>query len=55
MGEGMICSRLYFDGIAQVDQFDSAEGTMLIQIDHNVVGLDICCPISEMMRETESS
>ncbi len=44
MSEGMVCSRLYSDRITQVDQFDSAEFTMLVEIDNNVVGFDICSP-----------
>jgi len=42
MGKGMVCSRLYSDGITQVDQFDPAECTMLVEIDDNVVGFYVC-------------
>lgn len=40
----MMCSRLYSDGIAQVDQFDPAERIMLVEIDENVVGFYVCSP-----------
>ncbi len=44
MSEGMARSRLYSDRITQVNQFDPAECTILIEIDNNVVGFDICSP-----------
>ena len=44
MSEGMVCSRLYLNGITQVDQFDPAECTLLVEIDNNVVGFNVCSP-----------
>jgi len=44
MTKGMVCSRLYLNGIPQIDQFNPADCTMLVEIDDNVVGFDICSP-----------
>lgn len=44
MSEGMVCTRLYSDRITQVYQFDPAECTMLVEVDDNVVGFDVCSP-----------
>ena len=38
----MMCSRLDFDGIALVDRFDFADRFMLVEIDDDIVGFDIC-------------
>ena len=46
MSEDMVCSRLYSDGITQVDQFNPAECAMLIEINDYVVGFDVCNPAS---------
>ena len=42
----MVCGRLYCDGITQVDQFDPAECTVLVEIDDDVVGFNVCSPAS---------
>jgi len=44
MNKGMVCSRLYSDGMTQVYQFDPAECAMLIEIDNIVIGFDVCSP-----------
>ena len=46
MSKGMVCGRLYSDGVTQIDQFDPAESTMLVEIDDNVVGFDVYIPAS---------
>ena len=44
MSKAMVCSRSYLDRIIQVNQFDHAKFIMLIKIDDNVVGFDVCSP-----------
>lgn len=38
----MICSRLWSNGITQVDQLNPAESTMLVEVDDNIVGFNVC-------------
>ena len=51
----MVCSGLYSDRITQVDQFDPAECTMLVEIDDNVVRFDVCSPALVKTWEAENS
>ncbi len=44
MCERMVCRGLYYDGVTQVDQFDPAECTLLVEIHDNIIGFDVYCP-----------
>ena len=46
MSERVVCSRLYFNRITQVDEFNPAECTTLVKIDDYVVGFNICSAAS---------
>ena len=46
MSKDMLYNRLYSDGITQVDQFNPAEYTMLIEINNYIIGFDIWNPAS---------
>jgi len=44
MSKTMVCRGLYFDGVTQVDQFNPAECTLLVEIHDNIIGFDVYCP-----------
>jgi hypothetical protein len=54
MSKGMVRSRPNSDRITHVDQLDPAKCTMLVKIDDNVVGFDVCSPALVKLSRAEN-